>query len=94
MDPSAAAPGAATQAPPALGLQAAASQKIVESRKALEAALVVFGSESEEGKALVAAIKALGSIFPGEPMGGAGAAGAPPAGVPLGGPKPGASFGM
>jgi len=95
MDPGAAAPGAAPQAPPALGLKAAAGQKIAESRKMLEAALVIFGSESEEGKALVTAIKSLGSIFPGEAMAAdAGAAAAAPSGVPMGGPKPAAQFGM
>jgi len=101
MDPGAAAPGAPTQAPPALGLQAAAAAKVVDARKSLEAALVIFGSESEEGKALVTAIKALGSIFAGEalPAGGAmpGAGSppsGPPSGAPMGGPTPGAQFGM
>lgn len=93
-DPGAAAPGAPTEAPSPLGLKAAAAQKIAEARKTLEASLVIFGSESEEGQALVTAIKALGSIFPSEPGAPTNDAGGPAAGMPMRGPQPGAAFGM
>jgi len=78
-----------------MGMRATAAQKVVEARKTLEGALVIFGSESEEGKALVTAIKALGSIFHGE-AGSVPSDNAPPApaGVQPGGPRPGAQMGI
>lgn len=93
MDPGAAAPGAPVAAPSPMGMRAAAAAKVVQCRKTLEEALVIFGSQSEEGKALVTAIKALGSIFHGE-EGSVPSDNAPPAGVPMGGPKPGAQMGF
>ena len=91
-DPGAAAPGAPAAPPSPMGMRAAAAQKVVESRKMLEGALVIFGSESEEGKALVTAIKALGSIFHGEA--GSVPSDNAPQSAPMGGPKPGAQMGF
>lgn len=76
-----------------MGMRATAAQKVVEARKILEGALVIFGSESEEGKGLVTAIKALGSIFHGE-EGSVPSDNAPPAGVKPGPPQPGAQMGF
>lgn len=90
-DGAAPAPGAPVEAPNPMGLKVAAAQKITEARKILEATLVVFGSESEEGKALVKAIGSLGSIFPGEP--GSLPSDQPPS-APMTGPTPGASLGF
>jgi hypothetical protein len=83
-------PGAPPAAPNPMGLKVAAAAKITEARKVLEAALVVFGSESEEGAALVTAIKSLGTIFPAESA----EAATPPASAPMGGPTPGAQMGL
>ena len=90
-DPGAASPGAPVAAPSPMGLRAATAAKVVEARKVLEAALVVFGSESEEGKALVTSVKALGSIFHGE-SGSVPSDNAPSA--PMAGPRPGAQMGF
>jgi hypothetical protein len=92
-DAAAPAPGAPAAAPNPLGLKAAAAQEITTARKILEASLVIFGSESEEGKALVKAISSLGSIFPGE-AGSLPSETPGPASAPMTGPKPGPQMGF
>ncbi len=86
------------------GQQAGASSQVNVARKLLEQALVAFGSDSEEGAAVLKAVHALAkgfardeeqsqSLMPAELksalLAGGGGPGGPPPGAPPGGPPPG-----
>jgi hypothetical protein len=91
-DGAAPAPGAPVGPPDPLGEQAAAAASVIEARGMLEKAIGPFGAETEEGQAILKALDALGSIFPGP---GAEAAPALAGGAAMTGPRPGgASLGF
>lgn len=98
--PMGASPAAPAAAMPDLGLQSRARGQVVIARKLLENALSSLGTDTDEGKKLLTALKALADVFTGSPSGGLlknevkalGASATPglqPAGgMPMGGPTP------
>lgn len=103
--PMGAAPASPAETMPAAGIQARARMQVLFARKLLEQALSSLGTDTDEGKKLLTALKALADVFTGSPSGGmmknevkslgASALGGPqPMGVPMGGPTPNTIAGM